>query len=393
MWTATGSLTTPRRVHTATLLPSGKVLVAGGGNGLISTSSAELYDPGTGMWTATGSLMTPRRVHTATLLPSGEVLVAGGGNGSSILSSAELYDSGTPPTISAVAVTQTAGAGGYNSQIATVNDAEDAKNMLSVTVNGGASAYTNGVTVYNITVDAMGVVKAVILAACGATSADFTLRVTDSGGLFAEATLSVTVNPDNWPPAVTCPANVVVNLPPNTMATGMFVNYPAPTATDNCSTPAITTSIDSDSFFSVGSTTVNVTATDGAGNTATCPFTVTVHYNFSGTFFPPVDNPPTVNKVKAGGTVPINFSLSGNKGLNILAPGYPISQQIDCVSHATVGNTEPTVTPGLSSLSYVPTTDTYTYPWKTDKTWAGTCRQLMVKMNDGTVYVLIFVFQ
>ena len=77
-WTATGSLTTARYGHTATLLPNGKVLVAGGYNGLGYLASAELYDPASGTWTATGSLATARYDHTATLLPNGKVLVAGG---------------------------------------------------------------------------------------------------------------------------------------------------------------------------------------------------------------------------------------------------------------------------------------------------------------------------
>ena len=76
-WSSTGSLGTAREFHTATLLPSGKVLVAGGYNGGGSLNSAELYDSATGTWTATGSLATPRDPHTATLLPSGKVLVAG----------------------------------------------------------------------------------------------------------------------------------------------------------------------------------------------------------------------------------------------------------------------------------------------------------------------------
>ena len=95
-WTATGSLGTARDFHTATLLPYGKVLVAGGQNGGGSLSSAELYDPATGAWTATGSLATARDYHTATLLPSGKVLVAGGqDSGGAHLSSAELYDPAT----------------------------------------------------------------------------------------------------------------------------------------------------------------------------------------------------------------------------------------------------------------------------------------------------------
>src|SRR5258705_255831 len=57
-------------------------------------SSAELYDPATGSWSSTGSLSTAREFHTATLLPSGKVLVAGGFNCSGSLSSAELYDVG-----------------------------------------------------------------------------------------------------------------------------------------------------------------------------------------------------------------------------------------------------------------------------------------------------------
>jgi hypothetical protein len=91
IWTATGTLGTGRNGHTATLLPSGQVLVAGGFNG-VYLSSAELYDPATGTWTATGSMSTARAYYTATLLPSGQVLVAGG---YPALSSAELYDPAT----------------------------------------------------------------------------------------------------------------------------------------------------------------------------------------------------------------------------------------------------------------------------------------------------------
>ncbi|HLX62940.1 MAG TPA: kelch repeat-containing protein [Planctomycetota bacterium] len=94
-WTAAGSLITARGYHTSTLLPSGKVLVVGGYNSKSGAlSSAEVYDPVSNTWSAAGTLATGRDSHTATLLPSGKVLVAGGFNGTSFLnlSSAEVYD-------------------------------------------------------------------------------------------------------------------------------------------------------------------------------------------------------------------------------------------------------------------------------------------------------------
>jgi hypothetical protein len=76
-----------RTFHTATLLPSGEVLVAGGGD---EDSTAEVYDPATGAFSITGGMEIGRSGHTATLLPNGSVLVAGGGIFAG-LASAELY--------------------------------------------------------------------------------------------------------------------------------------------------------------------------------------------------------------------------------------------------------------------------------------------------------------
>ncbi|HVP65720.1 MAG TPA: kelch repeat-containing protein, partial [Anaeromyxobacteraceae bacterium] len=83
LFVPTGSLATARASHTATLLPDGKVLVAGGAGyetsgTLLLLASAELYDPELGTFTPTGSLPVPCDSHTATLLPSGRVLIAGG---------------------------------------------------------------------------------------------------------------------------------------------------------------------------------------------------------------------------------------------------------------------------------------------------------------------------
>jgi N-acetylneuraminic acid mutarotase len=87
-----------RLSHTATLLQNGKVLVVGGTiDGTFHYSSAELYDPSTNTWSSAGDMGrgNGRSDHTATLLPSGKVLVAGGSGGASYLASAELYDPST----------------------------------------------------------------------------------------------------------------------------------------------------------------------------------------------------------------------------------------------------------------------------------------------------------
>jgi predicted extracellular nuclease len=109
-------------------------------------------------------------------------------------------------------------------------------------------------------------------------------------------------------------------------------------------------------------------------------------------FFQPVDDLPALNVVNAGRAVPVKFSLGGNEGLNIFAAGYPRSEEIPCDSSVLVAGIEETVTAGASSLSFDATTGRYNYVWKTDKAWAGTCRQLVVKFIEGTTQRANFKF-
>ena len=91
---ATGNTAVARFAHTATLLPNGKVLIAGGmsRNG-VWLDSVELYDPGSGRFTPTSKMYHQRAGATATLLPNGKVLISGGNDSSGkSLASSELYD-------------------------------------------------------------------------------------------------------------------------------------------------------------------------------------------------------------------------------------------------------------------------------------------------------------
>ncbi|MEZ4664061.1 MAG: PxKF domain-containing protein [Caldilineaceae bacterium] len=143
----------------------------------------------------------------------------------------------------------------------------------------------------------------------------------------------------------------------------------------------------------VGVKSVTCTATDNAGNTASATINYTVAYPWSG-FLQPVDNFPTVNTVNAGQGIPVKFSLGGEYGLNIFASGYPKVQVVSC-GGGSGGSSDPieeTVTAGNSSLQYDPGSQTYTYVWKTDKSWAGTCRQLIVRLSDGVDHIARFQF-
>jgi Big-like domain-containing protein len=124
--------------------------------------------------------------------------------------------------------------------------------------------------------------------------------------------------------------------------------------------------------------------------TVTPKATPPVSYTFEG-FFPPVDNPPTTNAVKAGRSIPVKFSLGGDQGLEIFAPGYPKSGTIPANPNASVDPIE-TVSAGASGLSYDAASDQYTYVWKTDKAWSGQTPELVLKLTDGSEHKANFKF-
>jgi len=114
-------------------------------------------------------------------------------------------------------------------------------------------------------------------------------------------------------------------------------------------------------------------------------------FTFTG-FFDPVKNLPVINQMRAGQAVPLKFSLGGDQGLSIFDTGFPRSQRIQCDSLSPIDNVEQTTSAGSSLLSYNPVTGIYTYVWKTEKSCAGTCRQMTVRFIDGQTYTLNFKF-
>lgn len=143
--------------------------------------------------------------------------------------------------------------------------------------------------------------------------------------------------------------------------------------------------------YGIGEREVELTVDDGNGGNASCTATVAVRYGFS-EFLEPIDN-DEINYAKAGGAIPIKFSLGGDRGLSIFAPGYPASVPINCEDGGDNGDELPTETAGGSSLSYDADADLYKYIWKTSRNWSGTCRRLVVMFDDGSVHTADFQFK
>jgi alpha-tubulin suppressor-like RCC1 family protein len=150
-WAATAGMTGGRWLHSATQLgsssnttTSGKVLIAGGINGTASVSTAQLYSPSAGTWVAATALNAARHAHTATVLSDGRVLVAGGLNGTTVLSTAAVYSQGTSGSGTWTATGNMASARRFHS--ATLLSSSNATFNKKVLVAGGNSGGTTSLT-------------------------------------------------------------------------------------------------------------------------------------------------------------------------------------------------------------------------------------------------------
>jgi probable HAF family extracellular repeat protein len=185
---------------------------------------------------------------------------------------------------------------------------------------------------------------------------------------------------------------------PTDTATPTITNTPTDTATNTPTwTPTPTdTATNTPTWTPTPTDTATNTPTWTPTDTATPTYTPTrvpsaIPFPFSG-FLSPVDNPPVFNNVNAGQSIPVKFSLGGDRGLNILAAGYPTSRQVTCATTAPVDDIEQTTT-SSSGLTYDAASGRYTYVWKAQKSWANTCREFALRLTDGSDHLALFKFK
>jgi hypothetical protein len=116
-----------------------------------------------------------------------------------------------------------------------------------------------------------------------------------------------------------------------------------------------------------------------------------LNFGFSG-FRSPVHNPPAVNTVNAGRTVPVKFMLSGADGLDVLFD-TPTSNPVNCTTGVPIGAAQPTATAEGLGLLFDADTGVYEWTWKTEKSWADTCRTFTLNLDDGSYWTADFQFR
>ena len=209
---------------------------------------------------------------------------------------------------------------------------------------------------------------------------DVSGKATDAAGNDS-ATTTLTVRVDAEPPSIaftSCPSDVV-------LGTTASATWSASDPSSGLATPAFG-SIPLDTS-TIGTKSASASATDQVGHTmgATCAYRVIFDWNG---FLSPVVNAPALQTWTAGDGVPVSFTLGGDQGLAVLPAGYPQSASISCTSPAN----ETTGAPTTSKKGLEFKGGQYRYLWSTNAAWAGTCRQLIVKLTDGTYHRANFRF-
>lgn len=391
-WANKAPLPQFRTAHSV-IASNGKLYVIGGWNGSALASNTE-YDPVTDTWTERAPMPTAR-YFPATAVVDNIVYVIGGSSGSAALNTVEAYDpvSNTWTTKSPMAATRPSlGAVSMNGRIYAVGGQPGCVGLETVEIYDPVADNWStgpplpsprrdfGIAALNNSIYVVGGYEQYNCGS-GERSVDFVLELAT-----------------NQPPSISSPTVTVFQNSNQNVRIATVDD-----AEDGQSVPSVEVSsanpsngvtisnitnnngeimADLSASAGIGQTSFTLTVTDSAGVQTSATLIVHVQYAFVG-FLQPIENLPLSNSVRAGQSVPVKFSLNGDQGLNVLMTGYPASGTVECGNTVTAEIAE-TASAGGSGLSYDASTDQYTYVWKTSRNWQGSCRLLVIRLNDGS---------
>jgi hypothetical protein len=203
----------------------------------------------------------------------------------------------------------------------------------------------------------------------------FTVDAFDAAGNHGSASVAYRVVDKNPPQiTITSPADGASYL----VGDAITPAYACHDDLDGSNVPCKATPLDT----TPGTHVFRVDSVDSAGNASFATATYSVRYPFDGFYSPLVGEPATVS-LRAGSTVPVKFSLGGDRGLDVVsrAAWRPCS--------ATTADSSTAV----GSLSYSSGPDRYTFMWQSDKSWTGSCREFLLVLRDGTTHAALVSFR
>ena len=172
---------------------------------------------------------------------------------------------------------------------------------------------------------------------------------------------------------------------------GVFFYSPAGIVIDSAGTRAYLSDSRADNIAVIDLSTNAIIARIGGLTRPGAASVLTPRYPFAG-FFPPIDS-AGLNTARAGQVVPLRFSLGGDRGLDVFALGFPTVQRISCGTGIPLSGLVPAQTAGKAGLRYDAASRTYTFAWKPANAWSGTCRRLLLGLNDGSRQTADFILR
>jgi hypothetical protein len=203
----------------------------------------------------------------------------------------------------------------------------------------------------------------------------FTVDAFDAAGNHGSASVTYRVVDENPPQiTITSPADGATYI----VGDPITPAYACHDDVDGSNVPCKASPLDT----TPGTHVFRVDSVDSAGNASFATATYSVRYPFDG-FYSPLVKEPAITSLRAGDTVPVKFSLGGDRGLEVVtrAAWRPCSVATGDSSSAA------------GSLSYSPGPDRYTFMWQTEKSWTGSCREFVLVLRDGTTHSALVGFR